>query len=204
MKVTSAFKDELISVLFGKARRSILALLFTHTDEQFYLRRIVRETGIGLGPAQRELSQLSRAGIIIREVRDRLVYYQANIDCPIYDELRNIVIKTAGIADVIHYALGPVSSGIDSAFVYGSFAEGSENSHSDVDLMVIGRVKFADISNAVSPAQEKLRREINIAAFSLHEFRQRLNNGDHFITSIMNGPRVFVTGNEDELKKLVK
>ncbi len=204
MKVTSIYDDRLANILFGKARRAILSLLYMHTDEQYYLRRIVRETGIGLGPAQRELSQLTSASMITREVRDRLVYYRANPDCPIYNELKNIMIKTAGLADVVRHALEPVADRIKSAFIYGSFAQGAEDKHSDIDLMIIGTAQFADISSAISPAQEKLQREINFAVISVHEFKLRLKENDHFIKSVMNSPRISIIGNEDELERLVK
>lgn len=91
--VTVNLHSRLGDTLFGKARRSILALLHTHPDEQFYLRRIVREAGIGLGPAQRELKLLTGAGIIERQDKDRLVYYRANRSCPIFSELTSMATK---------------------------------------------------------------------------------------------------------------
>lgn len=91
--VTKNESAVLAVTLFGKTRRLILALLYSHTDEQFYLRRIVRETGAGLGPAQRELKLLTAAGVIQRQERDGLVYYQANQHCPIFAEFRSLADK---------------------------------------------------------------------------------------------------------------
>jgi predicted nucleotidyltransferase len=91
--ITDNVPDRLAETLFGKSRRLILALLYSHTDEQFYLRRIVRETGAGLGPVQRELKLLTAAGIIERQERDRLVYYRANRHCPIFTELKRLAVR---------------------------------------------------------------------------------------------------------------
>jgi hypothetical protein len=77
--------------LFGKARRAILSVLFGHPDESFYLRQIVRTTGFGLGPVQRELKLLTDSGIIRRTVRGRQVYFQANPECPIFHEIKNMM-----------------------------------------------------------------------------------------------------------------
>jgi predicted nucleotidyltransferase len=74
--------------------RAILSLLYSH-GEAFYLRQIARTTGIGLGPIQRELKQLAGAGIIRRTVRGRQVYYQANPNSPVFQELKGLVAKSA-------------------------------------------------------------------------------------------------------------
>lgn len=88
---TSSGNDGLAKILFGKTRRAILSLLYGHSDESFYLRQIARVTGIGLGPVQRELKQLTDAGIINRTVQGRQVYYQANAESPVFRELRSII-----------------------------------------------------------------------------------------------------------------
>jgi len=100
--ITQNKPGALAETLFRKTRRLILALLYSHTDEQFYLRRIVRETGVGLGPAQRELKLLTVAGIIERQERDRLVYYQANRHCPIFTELKRLAVKGIFSAPPVH------------------------------------------------------------------------------------------------------
>ena len=82
--------NNLSSVLFGKSRRAVLALLFTHSDESFYLRRIVRITGIGLGPIQRELKQLTGVGILRRTIKGNQVHYQANTGLPVFPELKKL------------------------------------------------------------------------------------------------------------------
>ncbi len=202
--ITAWVNDLLSDTLFGKTRRLILALLYTRSDEQFYLRRIVRETGAGLGPVQRELMHLTNAGIVTQQHMDKHVYYQANHNCPIYHELKGIVLKTAGLADILRFALEPLSDRIKASFIYGSFASGNENRQSDVDLIVVGTVSFAEISAALAAAQEKLQREINFAVYSMDEFKRRLKIKDHFIKSLMENPKISIISNDDELTRLVK
>jgi len=86
--------NNISAALFGKTRRAVLSLLYSHTDEAFYLRQIARAAGVGLGAVQRELRQLSDAGIIQRTVKGKQVYYQANEKCPIFNELKSVVRKT--------------------------------------------------------------------------------------------------------------
>jgi len=80
----------ILEALFGKTRRSILALLFRQPDEAFHLRKILRLAGASPGAGQRELRRLASAGIILRTERDARVYFQANSVCPIYIELKSI------------------------------------------------------------------------------------------------------------------
>ena len=88
--------NKLGTTLFGKTRRAVLALLYSHPDESFYLRQLARMTGVGMGSLQRELKQLSEAGIIIRHEVGRQAFFKANRDCPLYSELKSLVYKTLG------------------------------------------------------------------------------------------------------------
>lgn len=200
---TLAEVTDLASALFGRARRVVLGLLFTHADESFYLREIARRLDLGLGAAQREVQRLSGAGILRRTARGREVFYQANPDCPIFQELRGLAIKTAGVGDVLKAALAPLAARIDVALVYGSMGRGDPEHHSDVDILVVGAVSFAEVVTALAPAQETLAREINPAVYPPAEFRAKLAAGHQFLTSVLRGPALPLMGDVGELEGLV-
>lgn len=195
-------QEPLASALFGKTRRAILALFYAHTDESFYTRQVAQITGISAGVVYRELEKLNAAGILNREVRGRQVYHRASKDCPIFDELKNLVMKTFGLVDVLKAALIPLAARISAAFIYGSFAQGRQNSSSDVDVMVIGEVGFSEVVEAFAPAQEKLRREINPTVYPPEEFGKKLAEGHHFLTSVLKGEKIFLVGSARELAGL--
>ncbi len=186
------------SLLLGKTRLSILSLLFSQPERRLYLRQIIRLAGAGQGAVQRELARLVRAGILTRTREGNLAYYQVNRAGPVFEELRGIVQKTAGIADLLRVALLPLSDSIQHAFLYGSTARGTERAESDIDLMVIGDVLFFDVVSAVSPLQETLGREINPTVFTSDEFEKRLAARDHFLSQVMQDERVDVIGGKRE------
>ena len=196
--------NNLTDVLFGKARQAILALLYGHADEAFYLRQIVRTAGIGLGPAQRELKQLVDAGIITREVQGIQVYYRANEKCPIFNEVKNIVRKTFGVADVIRQSLETVADKIKVAFIFGSVARSADDRKSDIDVMIVGRIPFGDVVSLLSPAEEKLSREVNPVIYPVAEFKRRLKGDHHFVKSVLEGEKIFLIGDDSDLARLVK
>ncbi|MFP4250476.1 MAG: ArsR family transcriptional regulator, partial [Armatimonadota bacterium] len=142
-------------------RRRVLGLLFREYERDFYQREIVDAVSCGSGAVQRELKQLADAGLITREERGRMVFYQANRESPVFDELRGLVMKTSGLADVLRDALAPDADRIDVAFIYGSMAEGTDDAQSDVDVMVIGDIGLRPVSKRLWEPQCALNREIN-------------------------------------------
>jgi predicted nucleotidyltransferase len=192
----------LSSILFGKARRAVLSLLYGHSDESFYLRQIVRATGVGLGPVQRELKQLADVGIILRSAQGRQVYYRANPASPVFKELKSLITKTAGVAETLQSALAPLRDHITIALVYGSIASGKENQRSDIDLLIVGDVAFSEVVKALRGTQETLGREINPTVYPVAEFRFRIAEEHYFIRDVLSGQKIFVIGDEDELKRL--
>ena len=192
----------LSNILFSRSRRSILALLYGHADEQFYLREISRRAGTGIGATQRELRQLSEAGVIQNVHRGRQIYYQANRKNPIYAELKSILAKTSGIRDVLREVLTPLGEQIKLAFVYGSIARGEERASSDIDLMVVGEASFADVASALSESGAKLGREVNPTVYGPHEFREKLAANNHFLSVVAKDKKLFVIGDEREFRRL--
>jgi predicted nucleotidyltransferase len=192
----------LSSARFGRTKQAILALLFSHPDEPFYLRQIIRLAAVGQGGVQRELQRLTEVGIITRAVHGRTAFYQANRDCPIFRELHGLVIKTAGVADVLADALLALKDRIDVAFIYGSAAKASLRAESDIDLFVIGSATFGEVVEALSTAQERLAREVNPSVLEPLEFRQRLRRRDHFIAAVSEDEKVFLIGGQHELGRL--
>ncbi len=194
--------DRLSATLFSKTRRAILGLLYGHPDEEFYLRQLVRACGGGVGAVQRELRQLAEVGIVRRTTRGNQVYFQANPQCPVYEELRGLITKTVGVGDVLRAALAALADRIEIAFVHGSVAEGREDRQSDVDLVVVGEVTFSEIVEVVGPVQDVVRREINPVVYPSEEFRSKLAAGHHFLTSVIKKRKLLLIGDQRELEGL--
>ncbi len=194
-------RDSVAEALFGKTRRRVLALLFGRPHETFYLRQIARETGAGVGAVQRELDRLTQAGVITRAPDGRQVYFRANPDTPVFDELQGLMAKTAGIADVLRSALLPLEK-IDVAFIYGSVASGSHATYSDIDMMIVGDVTLHELLPLLRPAQERLAREINPTIYTPGEFLSKRGGRQHFVSRVLDEPKIFIIGADDDLERL--
>lgn len=195
---------ESLPSLFGKTRQALLALLFTRPDEELLQEQLILHAGLGRGSVQRELEFLARAGIARRTVHGRQVYFQANPDCPIFPELRSLVVKTSGVADVLRAALAHLASRIRVAFVYGSVARGEERRTSDVDVMVVGETTFSEVVDALASAQIALAREVNPTVYPPDEFRTKITAKQNFLVTAIKGDKLFLIGDQRELGRLAK
>jgi predicted nucleotidyltransferase len=192
----------LCSGLFGKTRQAVLALLYGRADSSYYTKQVLDAVKIGRGTVQRELKNLTDSGIIIREVQGRQVYYRANEKCPIFNELKSIVRKTFGVADVLRQSLSPVADRLYIAFIFGSVARSEDDRRSDIDLMVVGKIAFGEVVALLKPAEERVGREVNPVVYSVAEFKKKVKEDHHFVGTVLVEDKIFIIGNEDELGKL--
>lgn len=193
--------SNLATLLFGAYRRAVLARLLLRPEESLHVRELAREIGKPAGTLLRELKALAEAGVLRSERVGNQLRFQADPRCPIYEDLRNILKKTVGVADVLREALEPLAPRIRAAFVYGSIASGQERAGSDVDLMVVGEVKLGEVVAALQPAHEALTREVNPAVFPALEFQRKLAEGNAFVKDVAAGKKIFILGGEDDLGK---
>jgi len=184
----------LADLLFGSYRRDVLGLLLLHPGESYHVREIARITGKPANTLYRELATLAKAGILVRRAQGNQVHYEANKESPIYEELRAILKKTSGIADVFRWALEPLAERIVLGFIYGSIASGEERSRSDVDLLIVGNVKFEEVVKALGPAEDILRREVNPHVYREREFVEKMKRKEPFMVRVVEGPKLLLWG----------
>jgi predicted nucleotidyltransferase len=185
--------------LFGKAQRGVLALLFGHPERALYVREIVAAAGTGASQVQKELELLTRAGLLLRERRANQVYFRANPDAPIFPELKGIIAKTFGIADIVREALAPLETKITAALIFGSVARGEHHAASDVDVLVVGNVLLSDLAVGLEAAEQRLNRHVSVTLMDRREFARRQRGKEHFVTAVMKGAKIWLIGNAGSL-----
>src|SRR5438477_144210 len=196
MRTTTVLSE----TLFGQTRAAVLSVLYSHVGETFYLRQLARLTEIAVGPVQREMRQLVAAGLVTRKTVGTQTLYTANQKSPVFREIKNLVNKTVGMHDALSDALDPLRERINLAFVYGSVARSRETEHSDVDLMIIGRVDFDEVVESLAGAEKTLNREINPTVYSIREFGKKVRG--NFLKTVLADKKLFIIGDEDDLREL--
>jgi len=191
----------LADLLSSHVKAEVFRLLFGLRPEPVDLRELERRSGLAVATVRQELNKLKRLGLIEARPDGNRTYFSALQDHPLYTEIHGLVLKTIGLADVLHRALEKEKR-IDFAFIFGSVAQAREQAQSDIDLLVVGEVGLRDVTRLLSGVSDKVGREINPKVFTQREFARRRKTGDHFLSRVLGEPRIFVVGNENELRKL--
>lgn len=190
--------DPMLELLFSEYRRKVLSLLFIEAGQAFHVREIARHTATQAGTLHKELSRLAEGGILLRQRQGNQICYQANADCLIFPELAAIFRKTCGPAARLRQVLAGFGEDIERAFIFGSVASGKATAASDIDVLIVGKLSFAEVIQAVYPLQATLGREINPKLYSPEEWRAALAENSAFIQDIMQKPQLWIAGDKDD------
>lgn len=193
-------RGSLADALFTQTQQRVLGLLFGQSTRSFTVSELIAATAAGSGAVQRELAKLADSGLLTVRRSGNQKHYQANPDAPIHHELVAIVQKTVGLAEPLREALLPLADRIVAAFVYGSVAKRTDTVSSDIDLMIVSdTLAYAEVVLALDPLQARLGREINPTLYSRDEFSRRLAQGNAFVARVMEQPKLWVIGGQDDL-----
>ncbi len=200
ISATSSDSSATADALFPKVRQRVLAVLFGMPDRSFYANEVIALAQSGTGAVQRELADLSAAGLLTVSKQGNQKHYQANASAPVFAELRGLVLKTMGLADVLRAALAPLAGQIDGAFIYGSVARQQDTAQSDVDLMIVSStLGYGEVFGALEGATVSLGRKVNPTLYSPADWAQRLDSDNAFATRVWQQPKIWLIGNEAQL-----
>ena len=190
----------LAEILSSRVRSEIFRILFGTDVQEYHLREIQRRAKLAIGTVQQETAKLEELGLIIRQQEGNRTYYKANIAHPLYREIHNLVLKTIGLADILQTSLSIDT--IKIAFIFGSFASGTEKSDSDIDVFIIGDIGLRTVSKVLKEPSLKIGREINPHVMTAKEFVTRKKGKEHFVKNVIDSPKLMIIGTENELTRL--
>lgn len=187
----------------SRIKRKLLTHFFLNNKKSFYTRQIQRLISEDYKSVQRELKLLSKYGILTCKSEGNLILYAINENCPIYPEMKNIIYKTEGFYNILQEKLKSLSK-LDFAFIYGSVAEGEERLGSDIDLMVIGSIKYDELIKIILKMEDKINRRINLTFYSREDFIANLKSKKTFFMNVYKEKKIFLIGDENEFNRLGK
>lgn len=187
----------------SKVRIELLNTFFLHPEKSFYLRELERITGEDYKNISTELKNIESIGLLTSSKSGNLKYFHVNPGFLFYSELKSIFFKVRGAPGLLKEVLSD-SQDIEYAFIYGSFAGGTEHDKSDIDLMVVGKMPLENLLKRLREPEKLLGRDINPSLFQTSEIKQRMKDQDPFISRVMAEPKIMLIGNEDELRRLAQ
>jgi len=187
----------LADALFTTTQQRLLALLFGQPSRSFFAKELIELTGSGSGAVQRALKRFTASGLVTVTRIGKQKHYQANPDCPVFEELVGVVRKTVGLAGPVREALAALAGRIDLAVLYGSVVRGTDTAASDIDLLVVADgMTLEELYSALAPAEESLDRTINPTLYTPEEFEKRRAAGNPFLSRVLAGEHLVLMGSE--------
>lgn len=180
-----------IALIFGTSelRREVLAAFFARPGLIVHPRELARRLDRSPQVVARELARLEAAGILTSATVGRARRYQVDGTSPIADSVRALVVKTIGVEARIRAALEDVP-GIEEAFIFGSYASGTDRPDSDVDVLVLGAPDRRLLAEKLVEVEQDLGRDVGVSTYRREELQRLRIAGDPFISDVFGRPMV--------------
>lgn len=169
--------------------RAVLSFMFLHEDEAFYLNELVRRIAVDKRNLAKKLQELKRMGLIKSHSVGNQRHFSLNRHFPLYQEYRQIVLKTVGLEQQLRDILSNIE-GIQSAVIFGSYAENKLDTASDIDILVVGSHDTIHLQEILTELQRAVDREINVISMGRSEYQERASSGEALLEEILAGPLV--------------
>lgn len=189
--------NKLQDFMISRVRVKLLKLFFTQSEDMFFVREITRKTKEEINSVRRELDRMIEVGLLKSEQRGNRLYYLLNTRYVFFQELRQMVVKASGLGKKLRQLRRKLGT-VDFVMFSGKFVRRKQASQGEVDILVIGEVVLAELSDLIKEEEQLVGREINYAVFSRDEFEFRKQRRDPFIMDVLYGTRIMVIGDEDE------
>ncbi|MGB9719645.1 MAG: nucleotidyltransferase domain-containing protein [Candidatus Anstonellales archaeon] len=181
-------------MLFTETREKVLLLLLVENFKGS-IRGIAKKIGSTPAHVRKELKNLEEIGILKKEKIANALIYSTNEKCPFIDELRVMLLKIKGAHILIKKEISKIS-GIDCAFIFGSYAFGKMDEHSDIDLFIIGKPDMKKLNSALFELEKKINRKISFFVYTKEEFKSKKDIA--FIKNILSNRVIPIVGDVDE------
>ncbi len=182
----------LADFLFTAGMQRVLGATLVQPERSFTLQELLRLADSGRGSAQKQVDRLIEAGVLREDARrGRQRSIRANTEFVLYPELLGIAHKSFAVVEPLKEALAPFAARIDSAFVFGSVAKGTDGGRSDIDLIVVGNVPLLEVAEAMHTVEQDLLRPINFSLYEPGEWAA-LVQSDPVMAQIVQGPTLTI------------
>jgi hypothetical protein len=158
-------------LITSRTRVKMLLKFFLNSHSKAHLRGLAEEFGESTNSIRHELNNLSKAGYLVSSGKGNIIEYSANVDHPLYPELKSLVHKYMGIDTIIDNIVNKMVTRLgqlDMAFITGDYANGKDSGI--IDLVLVGDINATALYGYVTKAEQLINRKIRTLVLSLDEF----------------------------------
>lgn len=190
----SSLQDFIIS----KVRVKLIETFLEHPEEMYYIRQLTRDLDEEINAVRRELLSMKERGMVKEEKRGNRIYYTFNRSYLFHKELMGMVGKTTGLGRALSRESAKLGK-VKFIMLSGRFARHMPRVKDTVDLLLVGDIIMPQLTELIREQEAKLNREINYTVMTTDELEYRKSHNDPFIGRILQGSRVMIVGDEEDL-----
>lgn len=184
--------------MVSKVRVKLVEVFLSSPEEMYYIRQLTRDLDEEINAVRRELLGMKERGLVKEEKRGNRIYYTFNRAYLFHKELMSMVAKTTGLGAVLGKSVAKLGK-IKFMMLSGRFARHMPRVKDTVDLLIVGDVIMPQLTEVIREQEAKLSREINYTVMTEEELNYRKSHNDPFIGRILQGSRVMILGDEEDL-----
>ena len=188
------------TILGSESRAKVLTWLVLHPEEPVFLRDLAGHCGLTVTPVHRQLGKLEDIGLVESERVGNAKRYRLSPEFPGLRAIEGLVEATTGVVPRLRERFQRPD--IEVAFIFGSGASGEDEAASDVDLFVVGDIDGIALSQLVRGVEAQVGKEIDLIHWSPADLGEQMRQPSSFLSAVMRQPKVFVKGDEDDLRRI--
>ncbi len=177
--------------IFGSKVRVMLLKLFLNQEEEkdYYIRELARKLGVHLNSVRRELENLEKVGLVVSQEKDKKKYYSVNKDFVLVPELKALLLKSHELNEQRLIQHLEKTGRMDLLVLTGLFVGQEE---SPVDIFIVGKVQKVKVEKLLKSYLKESGKDLKYTVLSKKEFQHRVELGDRFVFTLMNGKKIIV------------
>ena len=178
----------------------LLALLTSAPGQELHTRELVRRIAGTPRPVQLALEKLSRQGLVESRRVGPLRLWRMDPAHPLYRSLRELYARTVGVAARIASAVAGQKD-VALAFIFGSYARGTDDVRSDIDVFVLGDANWAPLEDEARKLSEELGRDVNFVTWQEADLARAVDQASPFLDTLRRSDKIWIKGDDDELDR---
>ncbi len=167
----------------SKITIKVLRYFLLNKNRRHYVNELADLLELDPGNLFRKLKELEQEGILASEAQGNQKYFRLNKKYPLLRELEHFFLAKYGVEENLRQKLSKLK-GLQSAYIFGSYAQNSLQQESDIDLLLVGSHYSLEAKRLILPLAKEIQREINIVDVSTTEFKKKKKTGDEFLKNI--------------------
>lgn len=167
--------DTLIS---NKTRIKLLMKFFLNPESTAYLRGLSDEFGESTNAIRLELNRFEDAGMLQSDQQGNKKLFKANKTHPLFTDIRNIILKTMGIDQIVEHLIGQLGNP-EKVYLTGDFARGRDSSI--IDLIIVGDINKGLLLHLIEKVEQRIQKRIRYLHYDNDGFEQAAHEVDKMV-----------------------